>query len=160
MSRRWAIIDLDGSVSDCEWRQQIARDAKAATNHGDRARLWDLFHANCVGDPAHDAECELVRGWSRLGHGVVYLTGRTESHRAATIEWLRTNGMPEAALFMRPVGTHAPTLDYKVRQVKVIRETIMAPDDTIAFFLEDHDGLVAHWRRMGFTVLQPRSNAY
>lgn len=158
---KWAIIDIDGSLSDCEWRRLFATDARLERDPELRALLWNDFHSRARKDPPHEAEVELVRLWIAAGHGAVFLTGRPEPHRTLTESWLHEQGLPGTPLIMRAPGNYSHTAEYKLAQyLGAIREEIMAPGDEVSWVLEDHDGCVAMWRALGLTCLQPRSKGY
>lgn len=157
----YAIIDLDGTVADCAWRRPFAINARQAP-HGTerRSALWEDFHSRCVSDPTHEIECLLVRLWAAAGHSVIYLTGRTDTYRRETVEWLERNGLPEGHLFMRPARSTAANTDYKARMYNHITTNILQGTDRIAFVMEDDDRVVALWRSMGLTCLQPRASSH
>jgi hypothetical protein len=156
MRHRWAIIDLDGSISDCSARRQLAMSARAATDPTEKAALWDRFHAGCSNDPAHEAEVILVQLWIQAGGRALFLTGRTDNYRVQTQRWLKAKGLPPTPLIMREVGYHGTSVEFKRAKLDLIKEYFMAPGDVISFVLEDHDKLVAMWRSLGITCIQPR----
>lgn len=101
-----------------------------------------------------------MRLWAAAGHSVIYLTGRTDTYRRETVEWLERNGLPEGHLFMRPARSTAANTDYKARMYNHITTNILQGTDRIAFVMEDDDRVVALWRSMGLTCLQPRASSH
>lgn len=156
----WSIWDLDGTLANCDWRKDFAARAHASQQATDRDFYWDEFHRRCKDDSLYEAEAHLLRAWSQAGHSLIYLTGRSDRYRAETRHWLQRHALPEGHLLMRPHGSNAPSTEYKMRQLAVIREHIMQPDDALAFVVEDDDRIVAQWRALGITCLQPRPAGY
>lgn len=148
--RLWAICDLDGTLGDCSHRVRHAR-----------SHAWDVFHALASDDPPNAAEVALVRAWGRAGHMVAYNTGRTETYRVLTLLWLRAHQLPEGPLLMRADDDRRPSTEAKLSQLQeLMLSPRWLPDDRVAFILEDQDKLVAMWRELGYTCLQPRLGAF
>lgn len=158
---KWAIIDIDGSLSNCEWRRLFATDARMEHDPEKRDALWNDFHARAAKDPPHEAEVELVKLWIDAGHRAIFLTGRPEPFRTMTQQWLLEQALPSVPLIMRSPGNYDHTAAYKLAQfLGPIRQEIMQPSDDVSWVLEDHDGCVTMWRALGLTCLQPRSKGY
>jgi hypothetical protein len=157
---RYAIFDIDGTLSDCSWRRLFATDARLATSDAERAARWDEFHARSGDDPPHRAEVLLAQTWLAAGHGIIYLTGRPSTFRAQTQTWLAAQGLPSTPLIMRePGASYLSSAEYKQRQLDFILSFVGGPE-AIAFIMDDHDAVVAMWRRRGFTCWQPRAKAH
>ena len=162
-TRQWAMIDLDGTLSDCTHRAAYAAVARRpGLTRAHRNAAWKAFHARCVDDPPHEAECELVRVWVAAGHGVVYVTGRTNDFRAETEAWLHRWEVPAGDhLMMRPPDSTALNTDYKRLVYEHIWSSAIIPfGQRVDFVMEDDDRLVEMWRAMGLTCLQPRRSSH
>jgi hypothetical protein len=157
---RYAIIDLDGSISDCSWRVLYATDARMERDPEKKAKLWDDFHSRCGLDAPHAAEVEIVKAWIRAGHLVIFLTGRSAKFRGITQHWLTLRGLPVAPLFMRDSGDFSRSSEYKLNLIKIIEAEVLKPGDTIDWILEDNQHCVDMWRANGYTCLQPRAGAF
>jgi hypothetical protein len=160
MSSHWAIIDIDGTLSDCSARVPLAVAAKQCATPDARSAAWDRFHEDCLSDPAHETEVLLVKAWLMAGHSIAYCTGRPDRYRKSTMLWLRSQGLPDRPLFMRPDSDHRPADILKESFIPVIQGLMRMTDGyvgKIAFALEDQDKIVAMWRRNGITCLQPRA---
>lgn len=155
MGSLWAVVDLDGTISDCSKREHFQTEARTEPDPDRRLLLLMSFHATCLDDPPHLAEVLLLQAWLASGGRVVYLTGRPNQFRAETQTWLTLNGLPDMPLIMRTTQT-GRTIDYKRQQMDFIRDTLLGPNDRVSFVLEDRNDLVAQWREMGYTCLQPR----
>ena len=162
MASKWIICDIDGVIADCAWRDHVARAAKAESDRVRRNELWQEFHEMSLLDQPHKVECELVKLFVKEGYQICYITGRPDTVRYTTRQWLAIEGLPsdDAPLFMRPQGVYSPTVEYKQRMLSVATRQFFTAHDQIHCVLEDHDGCVAMYRSHGLTVLQPRSNQY
>ena len=91
---------------------------------------------------------ELVK---RLGLPVVYLSGREDSCYQMTLRWLRDQGLPEGALFMRRTGDHRKDVEIK----RELYKRHVEGKYRILFVLDDRDQVVALWRKeLRLTCLQ------
>lgn len=81
----------------------------------------------------------------------IFITGRPESCRVETKEWLTTNGFYHHKLFMRPDDNKEQDARLKLQ---IYKEHIEPHYDVIAVF-EDRDRVVEMYRDiLGLTVLQ------
>lgn len=155
----WAILDIDGTISDCSARVHLAHAAKEELRPELRMEKWDAFHAECLNDPPYAGEVLICRAWLQCGGRLAYITGRHDKWRVHTQTWLLRNALPTSYLFMRDDWQYASSLEYKAASLQRIQK-MMHPDDTIAWIMEDQDALVAAWRAMGLTCLQPRHSVF
>jgi hypothetical protein len=112
-----------------------------------------------VHDAVHRAEATIARALAACGVRIVYLTGRPEYWRSMTREWLRVNDLPcgdNTLLFMRSDVDSRPTYMYKSEMVEHICATL--PRDQLLFAMDDSDEVIAMYRELGITAIQPRQN--
>ena len=105
--------------------------------------LWALMRAEDVVNISRTVE-------------VIYVSGRMEVSRDATVQWLARHKFPRGALHMRADG------DY--RRDDIVKEEILdrlglLPQQVLCV-LDDRDRVVAMWRRRGFRVLQVAPGDY
>ena len=137
------ICDIDGTVSDPSHRLHHIR--------GPRRKDWPAFFAACRDDANHDDIHEILQGLLGPDRHVVYVTGRPEAQRTATLGWLARHRYPKGSLHMRA--------DRDFRSDDVVKEEILdrdlklLPQDVLCV-LDDRDRVVGMWRRRGFRVLQ------
>jgi predicted kinase len=126
------LVDIDGTVALM----------------GDRSP-YDMHR---VGeDQPHLAVIAAVRAMHAAGHAIVYCTGRDESARADTEEWLdRHVGVPYEALFMRDI--------YDSRRDSVVKREIFEREVKDRYHVvgvfDDRMQVVKMWRDLGLTVFQ------
>jgi hypothetical protein len=130
-----AIVDLDGVVADVRHRLHFLQG---------KPKDWDRFFAAAPADPAHPEGLAVV---ARLAddHEIVFVTGRPDRLRRDTVEWLRTYGLGEHRLFMRPDGDRRPAA-----QVKRELVTALARDREIGIVVDDDELVLDALRDAGY----------
>lgn len=81
---------------------------------------------------------------------ILIVSGRDESCRVASEEWLRKYDVPYDAFFMRPKGNKLADVIIK----RDIYDEFIAKRYNILFVLDDRNQTVAEWRSIGLTCLQ------
>ena len=135
------VVDVDGTLTKVGDRVKCLEQKPAN---------WDEFYDRCGEDEPVQPIIDLVNKL-QLSHFTVFLTGRRESCRDATMLWFRQNHVlgPDA-LLMRP--------DDDFRHDTILKPELLKQHgisaDMIAFALEDRNSMVAKWRELGVTCLQ------
>ena len=137
------IVDIDGTLAHMSGRSPYN---------------YDLVHT----DVRDEQTCWLVRVLYDLrfmGHGpaVLIVSGRDDSCREATAEWLKANGVYYDELHMRPADAKDPATgnklpDYLVKY-DLFNANIRGKYD-VRFVLDDRNQVVDLWRAMGLKCLQ------
>lgn len=146
------IFDLDGTLCDC-----TPRVKKYLDGHDD----WEGFYAHCEEDDSNWDVCEIAKALYAAGFVILFVTGRRESTREATLKWLKAEFGEEIAntdhLFMRSAydGHRA---DY-VSKIRNYREHIQDKWVVRGVF-EDRDQCVRAWRDLGLRCYQVDYGAY
>jgi hypothetical protein len=136
--RPYAVIDLDGVVADVRHRlHHLHRSPKD----------WTAFFAAMSADPVLAVGAAVARQLAEDCE-IVWLTGRPESYRGVTEEWLRAQGLPDGRLIMRAAGDGRPA-----RRVKVGRLRALAAERPVAVHVDDDPAVVAAVRSAGFDVV-------
>lgn len=133
------VVDIDGVIADVRHRLH---------HLSGRRRDWQAFFASAPDDgvlPEGRSEIERAMG---DGLSPVYLTGRPERCRPATLTWLDAHGFPAAPLYMRPENDRRPAREFKV---EVLRE--LAAGSMVARVIDDDDAVVVAMRQAGFDVV-------
>ena len=131
-------VDIDGVVADVRHRLHHLES---------RPKDWDGFFAAAQDDPVHEEGVALV---DRLAQDceVVFLTGRPESLRADTQDWLHRHGMGGHRLLMRPRGDRRPA-----RQVKLQLLRQLAHGRHVAVVVDDDPLVIDAMRQAGHPTL-------
>jgi hypothetical protein len=139
MKRNIVIVDIDGTIAKVGDRLKYLKDKNPN---------WDLFYASCFDDEPIQEIIDLVDNLQQ-GYEIVFCTGRRESVREITEQWLSRNGLFGKVL-MRPNGDKRHDVHVKPEQLKL---SGIALED-ISFVLEDRNSMVAKWRELGLKCLQ------
>jgi hypothetical protein len=129
------VFDLDGTLADLTHRLPfIQRDPKD----------WDGFFAACVDDSPIKPTIELLlRLWNTRTVRVEVWSGRSDSVRAQSEQWLARNGISGNLLTnMRRAGDHRP--DHLIK-----REFLRACDAQPDIIFDDRKTVVDMWRAEG-----------
>ena len=143
--KRIVIVDIDGTISKVGDRLQYLLQTP---------KNWDAFYNDVFDDEPIIEMCDLVYNLYLQGYKIVFCTGRRESCRQKTIDWMNKHFEPEIAKFskllMRPNKDHRH--DTEVKPELILNYGIKL--DEIAFVLEDRDSMVKKWRELGLICLQ------
>lgn len=134
---RVAVFDLDGTLADTGHREHHLRGRKN----------WDAFFAQAVHDQVHPEGLAAHRTAVQHGLTVVYLSGRPESQRDASLRWLRENGFIPGELLLRPPGDRRPAAVVKLEALRRLagraRLELLVDDDPAVITAVRARGLVA-----------------
>jgi phosphoglycolate phosphatase-like HAD superfamily hydrolase len=138
------IVDVDGTLAEFnpsevhQWVLGVEKD-------------WDPFFEHMRNAPAITNVLKLVKLLKAQGQHIVICSGRPDSHREATIEWLKQQDVPFDAVYLRPNNTdHLADEVVKDQLLKAMHNDGYQP----WLVLDDRTAVVDHWRAMGLTCLQ------
>jgi phosphoglycolate phosphatase-like HAD superfamily hydrolase len=134
-----AVFDIDGVLADVRHRLHHVAS---------RPKDWDAFFGAAPQDPPLREGLGAVATAYRAGHVVVYLTGRPERCRAATLTWLADQGLPDGELFMRDDADRRPARITKVAALRRLSRRYQ-----VEAFVDDDAAVVEAVRAAGFPVL-------
>lgn len=148
MNKHIIFVDIDGTLANCETR---ANDCLLKN-----PKDWDTFYSRCGEDTPIEGVCRAVGEFLRTGsYEVVLLSGRRESCRADTIEWLKKY-VPEFNGHIK-LRKNGDTRDDTVVKPEMLNEYLsdngLLPSD-VSFILEDRNKVVRKWRELGYTCFQ------
>ena len=142
-SRMSAVFDIDGTLANVKHRLHLLQS---------RPKNWDAFF-----DLAH-WDTQFPQGRCKIQEAieanlkVVYLTGRPEKTRQATVEWLSKHQFPLACnsnLFMRPQGDFRPASFVKVELLQRARDLV----GDVHVIYDDDEAVVRSLRRAGYNCI-------
>ena len=135
------VFDIDGTLADASHRVHYINNSP---------KNWPAFYEACRGDAVIEPIAKIARLMLANAYPIAYVTGRSESIREYTIEWLTRNHLwlePQTHLFMRPAEDFRTDEEVKPELVKKL------PYPVTAIF-EDRTRVVQKWRELGYTCLQ------
>lgn len=142
MKQKAIIIDLDGTLADCEHRRCFIAGTK---------KDWKSFSRdeNIIQDKLN-LWCATIINKFKDSHKILLVTGRMESSRKITIEWLNKFDIKYDLLLTRK--------DNDFRKDSVIKEELyknfIEPHFDVLFCLDDRKQVVDTWRSLGLICLQ------
>lgn len=135
------IIDMDGTLSDCEHRRHFVSGEK---------KDWKSFNESCSMDPPNDwcvsLACKLAACYD-----IIVVSGRNEEFREITQAWISKQGIPITDLFLRPDGDFRK--DSVVKE-EIYNKYIKNNYPNVAFCIDDRKQVVDMWRSLGLVCLQ------
>lgn len=126
------IVDIDGTLA----------------HRGDRGPYdWDRVGE----DTADEIVLELCEDAIDRGYQLVVVTGRPERCRRQTELWLDAQGLQYSRMWMRADGdSRADTVVKEELYTQWIKKAV----PPVRYVIDDRNGVVAMWRRLGLKVLQ------
>lgn len=135
------IFDIDGTLADCEARVRYLKEGK---------KDWQKFYAECSNDTPIADNIHMAQLLQGMGYSLVFCTGRPNTYRKQTSDWLRAQSLTVNNLLMRPSADRRA--DYIVKR-ELVSEMGYTPREVLCIF-EDRNQVVEMWREEGFTCYQ------
>src|SRR4051812_15292852 len=134
----WILCDLDGTLCDHKHRLVHAHCLE-----------WDVYNGLADLDPVVKPVRDVLQHFAETGHNIGIVTARPDNCREAAQKWLDDNEVPCHWLVMRKYG------DWRSDHiVKIEAAQYRFPVSQVVFVLDDRDGVVAAWRKAGYTCFQ------
>lgn len=143
MSKNIIVVDIDGTVAQVGDRLKYLQQEK---------KDWDAFYEHCDEDEPIWDVIKMVEMFSMQQYEIVFCTGRRESVRQKTVEWLERNLWLNGnySLLMRKDNDWRP--DTEVKPELLYNEGITP--DSVLFIFEDRASMCKKWRELGFRCFQ------
>jgi predicted kinase len=93
---------------------------------------------------------DIVEKYSKEGFDILFVSGREDSCKQETLDWLDNNNIEFSHLFMRKEGDKRPDHEIKLE----IYKEFIEPYYSVFFCLDDRDQIVKMWRSIGLKCLQ------
>lgn len=136
MKRTAIIVDIDGTLCDCEHRR-----------HFIEKKDWKSFYESARVDKPNANVLEFIR---LTKHEIIFVSGRPEEYRQLTWDWFVKHKITGTQLFMRADG------DFRKDSVvkREIYEKKIAPHFDIVLCIDDRSQVVQMWRSLGLECWQ------
>lgn len=139
------IFDIDGTLSDPDHRRHLVECDRAE-------QQWDVFYELCDKDGVNEPVMQVLEALHVHDAEIWFFTGRPESVRGKTLEWLWNYTPLDAAqlengqVVMRANGDYRP--DNVIKQEMLDR---MLPEDRarLVGVFDDRRRIVDMWRKNG-----------
>ncbi|MEP0071608.1 MAG: HAD family acid phosphatase [Marinomonas sp.] len=144
MTKHAVIVDLDGTLAEFD-HTQVAHWVLGAEKH------WDPFFEHMKNAPVIENILRLVTILKQQGQSILICSGRPESHRQHSIDWMQQYNVPFDGVYLRPENAdEMPDEEVKKELLQKIHDDGFLP----WLVLDDRDAVVAGWRNLGLTCLQ------
>lgn len=135
------IVDIDGTLANCEHRRHLVE-----------AKKWPAFYDAMFDDTVNEWCKKLMEAmWEETCvDAVLLVSGRPDSHRSLTEQWLELHTIQHEALFMRRATDYRKDAIVK----REIYEKEIKPKWDVLFVVDDRTQVVEMWRELGLVCLQ------
>ena len=137
------VFDIDGTVADNHHRIHHVKSSP---------KNWPAYDAGIPDDIAIWPMAETFRALRLTGYDIIFVTGRSERSRKATVKWLDENDLHNSLskIYMRPDGDYRPDDIVKCELLdQIIKEYGFKPD----IWFDDRPRVVRAIRARGVFVV-------
>lgn len=135
------IVDLDGTLCDVEHRVHHVQG---------KPKNWKAFNDLLIHDNLNHWCFELIEAMTLKGYKTIFVTGRDESTRINTENWLKKHNVAYEHLYMRSLLDHREDSDVK----EEIYHNKIEKNYQVLFVVDDRKSVVKRWRDMNLICLQ------
>jgi phosphoglycolate phosphatase-like HAD superfamily hydrolase len=139
----YILVDLDHTVSNAFWRDSMIGTVS-----------WDEYHEQSKNDKPFKKVVRLINSLAAMDYYIIAVTGRTEKHRAITIDWLLKNQVHIDEVLMRPDNIFLKNADMKI---KLIEDRFHGYYKDIHFLIDDNEDTILAFSNLGITTLHIRN---
>jgi len=138
------IIDIDNTLSIANDRFKLAEKENGKTD-------WDIVHTpeHMIKDKPNLPMIDLAKNYKENGFEIIVLTGRPESTRKVTKDWLEKYNIPYDKLYMRSWEDNflkAPDFKRKIYETEIKENVFCAYDDD--------QRIIDVWVELGITAFK------
>ena len=146
VNKNSVIFDLDGTIALIDKRRKISTKDNGKID-------WDIFFnpKNIELDEPNLTVIKSLQALKKDGYKIIILSGRLETTKDATLNWLKNNNVEFDIIKMRkntPTGKYISDVELKEKWLKEIGK------ENILCVYDDRTKLVEMWRRNGLTCYQ------
>ena len=135
------IFDIDGTIANNDERQKILKD---------NVHNWQNFFNEMGNDSVNKAISEIYNIIKKTKkYKMLIVTGRPETYRKITEQWLIWNRIEYDNLYMRSENDCRSDVDVKREILQKIREQY-----DVSFVFDDRRSVVQMWREEGLVCFQ------
>ena len=143
------ICDIDGTISDTTHRLHYVNVPEG------QKKDWKGFFSEIENDPVRTDVMNMLIEYYNEGKTIIFMSGRPEQYREATLRWLAKYSMTFAyTVIMRRDGDKRPDTETK----KELFEQHFPDKWVIHVVLDDRPSIVRLWRDMELNVIDVGKN--
>lgn len=144
------ICDLDGTLCNIDHRLHYVQ------NEDKKKRRWDLFNKTIPDDKLNGWCLNILNQMNvedffhNISNQIVLCSGRVDSSKKDTVDWLTKHNVPYQHLFMR----HRSDFRDDTIVKEIMLEFEIKPRYNIMFSIDDRPKVCRMWRKHGIVCLQ------
>lgn len=139
---KYIMVDIDGTVADCEHRTHYVQSKPANWPAFNRAAKYDLPILPVI---------EAVEQFHKNGYSIVFCSGRSDDMEALTRQWIADNMKIDCyTLYMRKTGDYRADDIVKLELLERIRLDKLGWSPFCVF--DDRPRVIRAWRSVGLFV--------
>ena len=150
-SKKWIIFDLDGTLANIDLRRKLANKSGKMD--------WEIFFSEklVAEDEPNQPVIDTLHAFAEAGYSIAIFSGRSESTKDVTEDWLIKHGCHHDLLRMRPTENKWKFMPDEKLKFKWFTEEFvdnaLSGRDVVCVF-DDRDKVVKMWREIGLTCMQ------
>ena len=149
------IFDIDGTIADISHRLHFIGAENGGFTPYTAKKDWYGFFKAAVDDRPIEETLQIARALAIAGHDIVYSTGRMESIRDITEDWLMDVSSPVGEVYMRKLNDHREDSVVKSELLDIIISNRRnCRNSVIGGAFEDRQQVVDMYRARGIRVFQ------
>ena len=137
---RNVIFDIDGTLCDISKRKHLVADKSN--------KAWKEFFARIPEDEPRKDIIEQLKKYYYSGYNVFLVSGRPDTYKKETIEWLDRYTVPYTSILMRRGGDKRPDTDVKNEIYEKYLKNL-----NIEAVYDDRPSVIKMWRENGLNVI-------
>jgi len=141
ITRRFILVDVDHTLSDAAWRDEIKPD-------------WDAYHAQSINDEPNLDVVALVNSMAAQGAIPIAFTARPEKWQPLTARWLARSRVDIEEIIMRPKDDWRKTPEVKLSMALARFGDAAGIREHVSLILDDREDVCATFAGIGVTAMQ------
>lgn len=148
-SKKWIVCDIDGTIANLKHRLPFVKNTEK--------KDWKAFFNAMSEDKVISKNVKLIREYQKEGYPIIFVSGRPDSHRDVTKEWIENTafkstkfieGEDYATILMRRSIEHKPDNEVK----EDILKTYLKPEN-VHLVIDDRPRVIEMWRSYDIEVV-------
>ncbi len=138
------ICDIDGTIADTEHRTHFVKKPEG------EKKDWKGFFGAMADDPVRKDVQEMLIGFYNQGLTIVFLSGRPDTYKQVTLDWLQRHNLTFAfTLIMRRADDKRDDTEVK----KEMLDRYFPDHSKIHTVIDDRPSVIRMWKENGLNVL-------
>ena len=147
VKNKWVIFDLDGTLANIEIRRKMATKSDGKMD-------WEIFFADRLIelDEPNQPVIDTCSALKAAGFNIAIFSGRSESTKQVTFDWLEKHGIKWDYMRLRPTENKWKFMPDEKLKLQWLSD--MDWKDNVEMVFDDRQKVVDMWREIGLTCMQ------